>query len=93
MLGNVAGTTGDRISVEGLGAIPGKDILVRIQRTTKGTPVVPVFGEGIGHVRLFVATIPKLEEVFLRQAAGDVILGSCLFRRVGFGAADEAHEV
>jgi hypothetical protein len=61
-----------------LGAVPGEDILVRVERTTEGSPVVPLFSQGVDDVGLVVSAVVELEEVLLCQSVGHVIFGPYL---------------
>jgi hypothetical protein len=52
-------------------AIPRKQILVLVQRTAKGTPIVPILAERIDLIRIVMVTIDsKSEQVLFRQAVG-----------------------
>jgi len=91
VLGEVALAAGGRVAPVGLGAVPGKEVLVGIQWAAEGAPVVPILLEGVDEVGFVVAAVAELEEVFFRKAAGDVELGP----HSGFGVArlrtDETH--
>ncbi|KAL2127132.1 hypothetical protein VTI74DRAFT_11273 [Chaetomium olivicolor] len=93
VLGQVAFAAARRVPPEGLGAIPGEDVLVAVQRPAEGAPVVPVLVQCVDDVGFVVPPEMEAQEVLLCQAARYVVLGAHAALEIALVRADEAHEV
>ncbi len=67
--------------------------MVFVDVAAEGTPVMPVFLEGIDDISLVMAAEAELEEIFFDLAVRNVIFGSDSFVYVAAGSTDEAHQI
>ena len=93
MLGDVTIGAFDVTSAVRLGAVPGKDVLVRIYGTFEIAPIMPVFMKCVNDIGLVVSPMSEFEEIFLHQSVCHIIFGPDLFLNIGSRTTDEAHEV
>lgn len=93
MLRQVAVTTTGRIAAAGLGTVPGEKVLILVERTTKSAPVVPIFLSSINDISLIIAAKVEALEIFLGQAAGDIVLRMDTTLQVAFIRAHKTHHV
>jgi hypothetical protein len=93
MLGDIAITTCYWVSSISLRAIPRKEVLIFIQRTGEGSPVVPIFLEGVNDISFVVSPIAKFQEIFFGKATWDIEFGLHWAIYVTFLWAYETHQV
>lgn len=82
-----------RIAAVRFGAVPGEEVLVLVEGPAEAPPIVPIFLVHVDDVGLVVAAKVEAQEIFLGQAAGDVVLGVDATLQVAFVGADEAHHI
>ena len=93
MLGEVATATLGGIPPVRLCAVPGKEVLVLVKRSSHRSPIVPVLLVCVNHVGLVVTSKVEAHEVLFRQTARYIELCPHASLLVPFFRTDKTHHV